>query len=292
MIHHTSVKVGDLARLAGLPPNELFRLARESTNEYDRRITEDGRELRVPSFRLKCVQRQIYKRLLIHIPTHPCVHSVKGRSILSNARAHVRHPYIAILDIQDCFPSIGPSRVQRGLERVGFGDDVASLVTRLCTCDNQLPQGAPTSPVLVNYVLTDFDRKAAEMARRVGLTYTRYVDDITLSGGQRTLRLQKTLRGLLVEHRFRVAQHKCAQWGPDERKTVTGIVVNTKPNVSNEYRDSVRKLLVEHASGKRILTDAELASATGKIVFIKTVNPRAGTRLETLLLEARETATT
>ena len=102
-------------------------------------------------------------------------------------------------------------------------------------------------------------------------------------GWTTTLRLQKTLRNLLVEHHFRVAQNKYAQWGPNERKTVTGIIVNTKPNVSKEYRDNVRKLLVEHTSGKRILSDDELVSITGKIVFIKTVNPQAGTRLEALL---------
>lgn len=277
------IRVGEIARIVGLPPNELYALARESGTQYDRFETESGRELRVPRPRLKRLQRQLYKGLLIQVPTHPCVHSVKGRSALSNARAHVRHPYVVVLDIEHCFPSIGPHRVQRGLERVGFCEDVASLLTRLCTCDHQLPQGAPTSPVLVNFVLTDFDAKAAEVTRSLGLTYTRYVDDITLSGGARTFRMQKTLNKLLAEHKFRVARKKEARWGPADRKTVTGILVNTKANVSREYRNSIRKLLVEHANGKRMLTDDELASIMGKIVFVKMVNPSAGTRLEALL---------
>lgn len=227
-----NTRVGDLARLARLPPGELYSLATDARSLYSVRHTENGRELRIPRLRLKKVQRRLHKSLLIHVPSDPSVHSVKGKSILTNARVHVRHPYVAILDIHDCFPSVGPTRVQRGLERAGFRADVASLITRLCTCDRQLPQGAPTSPMLLNCVLLDFDRKAVAIAKDMGLCYTRYVDDITLSGGSRSLRLQGTIARLLREHRFQVAVGKTAAWGPAERKTVTGIIVNTKPNVS------------------------------------------------------------
>jgi len=132
------------------------------------------------------------RALLRDIPVASCVHSTKGRSILTNARAHVRHPCVSVIDIRNCFPSIGPQRVFRALERVGFRKAVARLLARVLTCDHQLPQGAPASSTLVNLVLGDFDRKVGKLARQRGLTFTRYVDDIALSGGMRTWAVSRT----------------------------------------------------------------------------------------------------
>jgi RNA-directed DNA polymerase len=248
-------------------------------------LSHDGKQrvLRVPISRLMRIQRGVYRELLRDIVLPSCVHSTKGRSVLTNARVHVRHAYVSVLDIEGCFPSIGPQRIKKALERTGFRGEVALLLSRLLTCDRELPQGAPASPTLVNLVLLDLDRKAESVARHCGLAYTRYVDDITLSGGRRTWDLARTIERILAGHKLNVKLKKRHDWGPSDRKTVTGILVNTKPNVLPEYREHVRTVLVNHRDGLIKLTGDELASIRGKIGFIKTVNPQAAAKLSALL---------
>ena len=44
-----------------------------------------------------------------------------------------------------------------------------------------LPQGAPTSPILTNIVCRKLDIRLNGLAKRFGLKYSRYADDITFS---------------------------------------------------------------------------------------------------------------
>jgi hypothetical protein len=174
--------------------------------------------------------------------------------------------------------------VRAGLERLGFDPGVAKVVTRLTTVGHQLPQGAPTSPALLNAVLVDFDGTLAWMAHRRGLSYTRYVDDLYLSGGARTESLARVVEDVVRRHGFQLHPKKRFDWGPDERHVVTNIVVNTTPSALPEYRESLAAILRDHRSGRGVLTAEHLESVRGKIGFVTSVNAEQGARLERLLL--------
>ncbi len=280
------MRLSELAGLVGVSGADLGTFARFAPDMYEQRtFVEDGkrRVLTVPNDKLKDLQRRIYERLLRPLPVGDCVHSAPGRSILTNARLHAGHPHLSVFDIQNCFPSVSPYRVRAGLKRAGFDDGAASLVTRLTTVNNQLPQGAPTSPALLNVVLIDLDGKVESAARKAGLTYTRYVDDLFLSGGHRTADLARVIEHVLRRHKLRINPSKRFDWGPDQRHTVTNIVVNTNPSPLPEYVRSLRGVIDDHRTGKVILTAADLESVTGKVAFVKSVNGDLGARLEALL---------
>ncbi len=281
-----TVRVGDVARVAGRKVGELQALAKTATSRYQQReLTKDGkpRTLLVPDDELMETQRRIHVGLLRAIPANNCVHSTRKRSILTNAQVHLRHPFLSVFDIADCFPSISPNRVRAALRRVGFREDAAWLVTRLTTVDNELPQGAATSPALLNIVFIDLDGKLASMARDRGLTFSRYYDDLCLSGGSRTPRLAHVVENVLRAHRLKIKVSKRYDWGPTEPHTVTKIMVNTSPSPLPEYIDSVQSMIVGHRSGANVLGARELASLRAKVKYVEWVNLVAGRAMAELL---------
>ena len=285
------VRIGDIARATGRTVRELQSLARRPEAHYrEHAIVKDGKSrlLTVPDGDFMDVQRRLHRELLITIPTNKCVHSAPKRSILTNARAHLRHPYLSAFDIADCFPSVSPYRVQSALKRAGFRDDAALLVTRLTTVEHSLPLGAPTSPALLNAVFVDIDGKIGSMARANGLTFTRYYDDLCLSGGSRTPRLARVVENILAAHRLEISISKRHDWGPTDPHTVTKIMVNTSPSPLPEYVNSVQGLINAHRRGVRVLDATELLSLRGQVAYVNFVNPVAGSALLKLLDSATQ----
>lgn len=56
------------------------------------------------------------------------------------------------------------------------------LIVKMTTVGGSIPVGFPTSPQLSNSFLLDFDRNLNAFCRDNGLVYTRYVDDLIISG--------------------------------------------------------------------------------------------------------------
>lgn len=140
------------------------------------------RTIHAPDATLKSLQRQLYRRLLKRLPVHAAVTGFRpGYSIASNAACHVRQAVVVRMDIRDFFGSTTATRVERYFRHVGWNRAAAALLTRLCTHEGGLPQGAPTSPVLANAINFQMDARLAGLARKYGATYTRYADDLTFS---------------------------------------------------------------------------------------------------------------
>ncbi|MEZ6047508.1 MAG: reverse transcriptase domain-containing protein [Planctomycetaceae bacterium] len=95
---------------------------------------------------------------------------------------HLGKPYIWSRDIKDCFPSISKRLINRKLIALGFRPDVALLLSRLGSYHDSVPQGSPLSSDILNLVLWDIDQKAASRCGYHKLSYSRFADDIVVSG--------------------------------------------------------------------------------------------------------------
>jgi len=58
---------------------------------------------------------------------------------------------------------------------------VATVLAQICCFNNELPQGAPTSPVVANMICAKMDDQLRALARKYRRLYTRYADDMTFS---------------------------------------------------------------------------------------------------------------
>jgi len=112
---------------------------------------------------------------------------------------------------------------------------------------NVLPQGAPTSPVLTNIICQRLDFILSGVAKRFGLTYSRYADDITFSSMHNVYQPESDflneLHRIIVEQGFHIKESKTRLQKDGHRKEVTGLLVNEKANVQQRYIKQLRMWL-------------------------------------------------
>lgn len=204
------------------------------------------RKISSPSPELKAIQRRLLRRVLQALPVHTSVTGfVRGHSIVTNALHHVGKRVVVRMDVQDFFPATGAERVRRYFRKIGWNREAADLLTKLCTYEGGLPQGAPTSPCISNVVNFRMDARLAGLAARYGAVYTRYADDLTFSfemndAGCVRMLIRMTKESLKDEG-YRVHHYKKLRVRRShQRQIVTGLVVNEKASLPRDTRRWLR----------------------------------------------------
>jgi RNA-directed DNA polymerase len=269
------------------------------------------RTLAAPHRTLKTAQRWIWLSVLSRLPVTEAAHGfVPTRGIVSNASPHVGKAVVVNLDLSDFFPSVVFPRVRAVFERYGYSGSVATILALLCTeCPRTtvtysgtkyeaatgprgLPQGAPTSPAISNQVARKLDKRLLGVAAKLGLTYTRYADDITFSGGPECAEkigwLLARVRNISREEGFAVNEKKTRVMRRSTAQTVTGVVVNDKPSIS---RDELRRLraILHRAKSEGVEAQNRQGRPNfrdwlrGKIAFVRMVRPDTGAKLQAAL---------
>ena len=236
------------------------------------------RILHVPDRVTKHLQRKLLQQLIGRLPIHQDVHGFrKGHSIVDNAAEHTGQDVIVKLDIVDFFPSTNSERVESAFKGAGFDKSSAKLLTRLTCYEGGLPQGAPTSPALSNYVNKNMDRKLAAAAAQRGAFYTRYADDITFSFAEysrdKIHELLISTGKILQYYGYRLNDRKKRIIRQHRQQLVTGLVVNERVNLPRKTRRWLRA--VKHrmeTGGEATLTAAEFR---GWLSLLKMVDPDA-----------------
>ena len=201
------------------------------------------RFLNAPSKTLKSIQKRILKNVLEEKKTSNYSYAyIKGYSIIDNAKPHVNKSKIVKLDIKDFFDNINFNMVYNTcFNETLYPKKLGMLFTNLCTYNNSLPQGAPTSGYISNIVLRGFDEKIGLFCKNNDIEYTRYSDDMTFSGDFNTRKLIKKVNELLYEEGFCLNKKKIVVVNKKTRQQVTGIIVNEKLSIRKSYKKKIRQ---------------------------------------------------
>lgn len=227
-----------------------------------------SRTICAPADKLKSIQSCLSKLLLdcideinepnkkINISKSNLSHGfVRERSIMTNAAMHLNQKNVLNIDLKDFFDSFNFGRV-RGFfiknKHFELDPHIATVIAQIACYDNKLPQGSPCSPVITNLITHSLDIRLAYLAKKHSCTYSRYADDITFSSRKDIFPSQimreengefitgKKLRNEIKHAGFSINEKKTRIQYKDSRQDVTGLIVNTKPNVKKEYWRTVK----------------------------------------------------
>ncbi|WP_414447596.1 retron St85 family RNA-directed DNA polymerase [Burkholderia sp. 22PA0099] len=248
-----------------------------------------------PAREVKAIQRWIINQLRPQLPLHNAVMAYEpGKSIKKNAERHLGSRFLLKMDFSNFFTSITAKDLYDHLDR-HCGDQISledrRIIVRACTwlpernSILQLCIGAPSSPLLSNSVMYDFDCAISQRAQSDGVIYTRYADDIALSSTHAGLLsdyvdfVTATLARLTYPQ-VKINRSKTVHASRAGRRVVTGIVLTPDGGLS-VGRD--RKRLVRSMFHRRILgllTTEESDALDGLLAFIDDVEPGFSDRLK------------
>jgi RNA-directed DNA polymerase len=293
LLGHTRIELEDLAKQA-IRYYQPFPFKRHHA-PFSRRLPS-GRKRWIdnPVDPLKTIQSRIEQRLLkrVVLPEH-LLGGVKGKSIADNVKKHLAAKYLVSIDIKNFFPSITPHQVYAVWRKtLNCSPDVAYLLTGLTTYRDRLPQGAPTSTLLANLVLSALDpdiRTACDTSR---ITYSSWVDDLAFSGDAAPEIIGEVI-ATLRKGGFSVSHHKIKIMGPSDRKLLNNLVLGRFVTVRKEYVGYIRAGIYNLKCGK--VVDAEInayvLSLEGSIGYLRLFDLKRAASLLEQLRVAREWGT-
>ncbi|MBA61011.1 MAG: hypothetical protein CMJ76_01480 [Planctomycetaceae bacterium] len=274
-------KPSDKSRIYRLVP-ELEKLDPQWDPSYEivRIPKRSGgvRELQIPDELTKKIQYALYHKLFSYYIVHPAACGfVKGKSIVDNARQHVGQEVIVKLDIREFFPNTKKMRINRYFVTTGWTPDAADLLTKLVCYEQGLPQGAPTSPVLSNIVNKSMDDRLFSLSQSFNANYTRYADDITFSMEKYNRELVHALLqrvGVILRiYGYNLNRKKKRIIRRHRRQEVTGLVVNSKVNLSRKRRRWLRSIQHRIKTGQKLTVT--MAEYRGWISLLNMVDPES-----------------
>ncbi len=215
---------------------------------------------------------------------------VPGRSVLTNVKPHLGSAFVFTADIASFYPSIRRDRVSGLFRSLGCAGDVADLCTRLCTFRHRLEQGLITSPALADQLMRPVDARLAGICRELGLVYTRFVDDLAVSGSfdLEASGVPALVHRILAEHGFRANPDKDPFGAVGKGAAVTRLrFPDGHPDVARAYADELDRQLADAARlAKGDVFDGPYFTESqirGRVQFVGWVNPGRLRRLRSLL---------
>lgn len=236
---HFSLLLGTSKKFLGITlfyTDKLYKIVEIPKKSGGHRI------ISIPTRNLKYIQKWVLDNVLENMKVSEHTKGfVKKRSIVDNASQHVNNECVITLDIKDFFPSITYNRVFKIFKYYGYTNELAYTFAKICTYKGTLPQGAPSSPYLSNIICLKLDKRLSRLSEKINVNYTRYADDITISGSSEIKNCLPLIIEIIKDEGFKINENKLRIQNSTERQIVTGLIVNDKLSVPQKKKRYLRQ---------------------------------------------------
>ncbi|MQL49114.1 RNA-directed DNA polymerase [Photorhabdus khanii] len=273
--------------------SQITSFARNAPNKYKvytiPKRSSGQRLIAHPSRKLKLLQRALVEILSNNLIPHECAFAYRNSiSIKENAQYHLDNQYLLKMDFSDFFNSITPdilfsvceikeitlSEAEKWLlQRAFFWNKTKSHDGKLV-----LSVGAPSSPLISNFIMYPFDEAINLYCTQHSIYYTRYADDLTFS-----TKIKNTLFNIPDIVKWALKKHYASQISINEFKTVfsskahnrhiTGITItnDNKLSVGRERKRMISSLIHKYKIG--IVNEEEKTYLQGLLSFSFHIEP-------------------
>lgn len=282
-----SVTIDKLVRESRLRRQDVATIIATAYRRYQtyeiKKRSGGERTINHPARELKAIQRILLQGLKEEFPVHEAATAYEGgSSIVQNALAHSGCSYLLKTDIKNFFPSLRDHHWIKICREASIESDLENISCQVFFKGRshgrrKLTIGAPSSPFVSNRLLYAFDLEFSEYCTEMDLNYTRYADDLAISGQikfdqgavvSRAASLLSSSLGLSIN------SAKTHFLQPGQRKTVTGLVLKESGGVSLGRREKRRiKASVHHFFHNSPIESQ--SKICGHLALLKMVDPQA-----------------
>ena len=265
----------------GLPPNYVGKLVNAASHAYKQyTVPKRGGGTRTifhPSRPLKALQRWLARQVISTWPVHPAAMAYrKGISIYDNARLHSQSSYLLRMDFSGFFESIEEVDLRHYTATMpphflGWSSADVDAFCKICLRFGRLTIGAPTSPAIANALCYELDSKLTHLCSSMGVTYSRYADDMFFSTKCPNLLFQveahvcSVVSGLEVPSGLSLNGSKTRHSSKKGARRVTGIVLGSdgRPYVGRDLKRRIRAMIHTYSA----LSVKERATLSGLVSY-------------------------
>ena len=276
----------------GVSEAQLLRLIARAPHAYKiytiPKKSGGVRTIAQPAKETKFLQRWLIDNIFKTLPVHKSAVAYKvGASIKKNASQHKENQYISKFDFKNFFTSIKEkdlvSHLTLNIGKTYSAEDIKVIARLSCISDQGriepcLSIGAPSSPILSNSVMFEFDCKIDAWCSKNNVTYTRYADDLTFSTNEKDIsyKIEQEIRNAAREiayPRLFINNKKTTYVSKKCQRRVTGVVINNEGEISlgREKKRSISTLI--HRFSLNLLSDEEIFNLQGLLGFAKDIEP-------------------
>ncbi|WFP51447.1 retron St85 family RNA-directed DNA polymerase [Methylomonas sp. EFPC3] len=255
---------------------------RYKTYKIPKRNSDQKRTISHPSKELKFIQRVLNDYLREKLPIHDCAYAYKhGLNIKDNAEVHASTKYFLKMDFEDFFPSITPDFFFTMLDKAGLEiNEIDSILLKnfiFCKASRKsglfLSIGAPSSPLISNFVLFGFDKNIKRFCAEKNINYTRYADDLTFSSNIKNSLFEipeivKYYLDIETNGKIKINKRKTVFSSKAHNRHVTGVTLTNDEKLSvGRDRKRLISAMIHHFKCEK-LDPTEIEKLKGLMSFV------------------------